>query len=61
MSSLTSWNTSIPEKGGGRLNTAESHLRGYVSCAIVDGVFWNFFSLWFFLFFFFFVFYKFDT
>ena len=60
MSSLTSWNTSIPEKGGGRLNTAESHLRGYVSCAIVDGVFWNFFIVVFFVFFFF-VFYKFDT
>ena len=51
MSSLTSWNMSIPEKGGGAggggLNTAESHLRGYVSCAIVDGVFWNFFGIFF--------------
>lgn len=44
---------SIPEKvggGGGGLNTAESHLRGYVSCAIVDGVFWNFFHSGFFFF-----------
>lgn len=44
---------SIPEKvgggeGRGGLNTAESHLRGYVSCAIVDGVFWNFFHCGFF-------------
>ena len=47
------WNMSIPEKvgggeGRGGLNTAESHLRGYVSCAIVDGVFWNFFHCGFF-------------
>ena len=55
MSSLTSWNMSIPEKGGGEggggLNTAESHLRGYISCAIVDGVFWNFFGIFFIVFF----------
>lgn len=34
MSSLTSWNMSIPEKGGEGFNTTESHLCGYVYCAI---------------------------
>lgn len=46
MSSLTSWNMSIPEKGG--FNTAEYHLHG-MSLVQLWMVFFGIFSLFFFL------------
>lgn len=45
MSSLTSWNMSIPEKGG--FNTAEYHLHG-MSLVQLWMVFFGIFSLFFF-------------